>query len=427
MRLPRGLAWIGLIASVACSAKAAGTAPATTIPASGAPAIPLIAPATTVTSTIPSTTTTTRPAVPGGVVVSVIDHGAVPNDDGDDQSAIQRAIDAAPEGATVVFPAGTYRHSDVLNVRTKGVTLWGYGATVEATDPMRNAIILRGDKTTIAGFTLVDAATVRRSAEEQMAVSVHYTNESVVRDNTIRGASSAGIFVWGASNYAVLNNTVENTMSDGIHSVGGANNGLIEANTLRGVGDDCVAVVSYISERAMSHNITIRNNSCERGKARGVSVVGGTDVVIEANTIVASGAAGIYLASEPSYDTYAAKRVKVIANRLVGVNTNAAIRHGAIFIWGRAGSASTSDGTMYTLQNEDLLIKANTIIDTAAGAADIVAQGSYSYRVNVIANVTSGLRLDHYIELQSDQYNLVGELSNTIAVADHVGNPASLP
>ena len=320
------------------------------------------------------------------MLVSVVDHGAIPNDERDDQAAIQDAIDAAPAGATVVFPAGTYQHSNVLNVPTKGVKLWGYGATLVGTDARNHAIILRGDNTEISGFTLLATPAGRLHAEEQMGISLHYSTGSTVRDNTVRGTSSAGIFVWGATNYAVRNNIVENTMSDGIHSTGGANNGIVEGNKLRNVGDDCFAVISYIGG-SLTHDITIRNNSCVGGKARGASVVGGTNVLIQGNTIEASGAAGVYLASEPSYNTYAAKQVRVIGNVLKGVNVNPAIRHGAIFIWGRDGSAALDTGGSATLQNEDILIQANTITDTVGGAADIVAQGAYSYRVNIVAHM----------------------------------------
>ena len=383
---------------------------------------------TTTSKPVAPTTTATAPtSAPTGVLVSVLDHGAIPNDGSDDQVAIQDAIDSAPAGATVVFPAGTYHHSDLFNVRTAGVTLWGYGATLVATNPNRHAIILQANNTSVLGFTLVGSPTVRLSAEEQMGIALHFTDGSQVRDNTVRGTSSAGIFIWGASNYAVLNNIVENTMSDGIHSVGGANHGLVEGNTLRNVGDDCFAVVSYIQERRMTNHITIRNNSCVGGHARGVSVVGGTDVLIEGNTIEASGAAGIYLASEPSYDTYAAKRVRVIANTLRGVNTNAAVRHGAIFLWGRAGSATTEDGTSYTLQNEDILIQGNTITDTAVGAAHLVAQGTYSYRVNFIGNATSGSRQHSYIELADGQYNMVDDTHNGSPVSKHIGDASILP
>ncbi len=390
------------------------------------PPITTIAPPPTPTIARPPTTTTPR-SQPTGVIVNVTDFGAVPNDAKDDQDAIQRAIDSAPPGATVVFAPGAYLHRDVIEVHTTGVTLWGYGASLDGTNRQKHSVVLIGNKTSILGFTIFSHPTERLNAEEQMGISIRFSDGSVVRDNTVRDTSSAGIFIWGASNYAVLNNVVENTQSDGIHSVSGSHNGLIEGNRLRNVGDDCFAVISYIDEGLMTRDITIRNNSCVGGKARGLSVVGGTDVLMIGNRIEASAAAGVYLASEPSYDTYAAKRVQVIANTFIGVNTNKDIYHGGVFIWGRSGSASTKDGTVYSLQNEDILIRDNTITNTVVGSAQIVAQGADSRRVNIAGNVLTGSKSPTRIDLASNQYNLVRNTNNGSPIADHIGDASNLP
>jgi parallel beta-helix repeat protein len=404
---------------------------------------PTVAPTSTTAAPVPTAPTTTAalaplpapapaPApradtqTPTGPTISVLDFGAVPDDGRDDQAAIQQAIDRAAPGTTVVFPPGVYHHSALLQVRADRVALWGYGASVIGTNNEKHAIVLWGDYTSVVGLTVSANPQGRLHAEDQMGISLHYTKGSVVRDVTVRNTSSAGIFIWGSTDYQILDNVVENTMSDGIHSVGGARNGLVQGNRLRNVGDDCLAVISYISERRMSGNITIRDNSCVGGKARGISVVGGEDVLIENNTIEASAAAGIYLASEPSYNTYAAHRVQVRGNRLIGVNTNSAIRHGAIFLWARSGSETTSDGTRHSLQNEDILVQDNEITNTVNGAANLVAQGSDTLRVNFVGNRTNGGR-HAYLELRKDQYNQVSEVDDGQPVADYVGNAAILP
>lgn len=389
----------------------------------------------TTTTKAPVTTTTKAPtgskaptttAGPTGVLVDVTAYGATPGDGSDDQDAIQAALDDAPEGATLVFPAGEYRHRGVLNVRTDGLTLWGYGATLTGTDATSHAVILFGDRTSVLGFTVQSTPKGRLSAEQQMGIALHYTSGSVVRDNTVRNTSSAGIFIWGAGDYVIKNNVVENTMSDGIHSVGGAHDGLVEGNKLRNIGDDCFAVISYVPEGEMSHDITIRNNSCTGGKARGISVAGGVHVLIEGNTIEASAAAGIYLAADASYNTWGAYDVTVRNNTLRGVNTDGAIRHGAIFLWSRSGAATASDGVSYAFDNHDLRIVDNTITDTKNGAADLVAIGSWGARITFRGNVATGSRPYSYLELRGDAYNLVGGTSNGKAVAEHIGDAAHL-
>lgn len=409
------------------------TTGSTTTTDGGRAALSQAAPATTTTKA-PVTTTTAKPtttkspapAAPTGVLVDVTAYGATPGDASDDQVAIQAALDDAPAGATVVFPAGEYRHSGLLNVRTDGLTLWGYGATLTGTNASKHAIILFGDRTSVLGFTVQNTTNGRLSAEDQMGIALHYTSGSVVRDNTVRGTSSAGIFIWGAGNYVIANNIVENTLSDGIHSVGGAHDGLIEGNKLRNIGDDCFAVISYVPEREMSHDITIRNNSCTGGKARGLTVAGGVRVLIEGNVIEASAAAGVYLAADASYNTWGAYDVTVRNNTLRGVNTNSSIRHGAIFLWSRSGAATASDGVSYAFDNHDIRIIDNTITDTKNGAADLVAIGSWGARITFRGNVATGAKAYSYFELRGDAYNLVGGTNNGNAVAEHIGDAAHL-
>ena len=62
---------------------------------------------------------------------------------------------------------------------------------------------------------------------------------------TIQGGASAGIFVFGGSSVAIVGNTVEATLADGIHTTYGSTNVLVRGNTVKNTGDDLIAVVSY--------------------------------------------------------------------------------------------------------------------------------------------------------------------------------------
>lgn len=78
-----------------------------------------------------------------GPVFSVTDYGATGNDDSDDQSGIQKAIDAAARagGGVVFFPSGTYRlwttrgNVEPIRVRSSGIVLRG------ATGPGPGAVL----------------------------------------------------------------------------------------------------------------------------------------------------------------------------------------------------------------------------------------------------------------------------------------------
>ncbi len=74
-----------------------------------------------------------KPGVPGGIPVypafasvTAAPYGAKGDGRADDTSAIQKAIDACPEGKAVLLPAGTYRLTATLTV-TRGIVLRGEG------------------------------------------------------------------------------------------------------------------------------------------------------------------------------------------------------------------------------------------------------------------------------------------------------------
>ena len=61
-------------------------------------------------------------------VIDVITYGAIPNDSADDSSAIQNAINAAPDNSTIYFPRGTYLLSGITINNRSGLTLLGDGS-----------------------------------------------------------------------------------------------------------------------------------------------------------------------------------------------------------------------------------------------------------------------------------------------------------
>jgi hypothetical protein len=63
-------------------------------------------------------------------VIDVTTYGAIPNDSADDSSAIQNAIDAAPDNSTIYFPRGTYLLTGVRLHNRSGLTLSGEGSTL---------------------------------------------------------------------------------------------------------------------------------------------------------------------------------------------------------------------------------------------------------------------------------------------------------
>lgn len=68
-----------------------------------------------------------RTAAPAATVAART-FGAVPDDDGDDFAALQKALDALSPGGTLLLEKGTYLLSGPLNISVPGITIQGAGA-----------------------------------------------------------------------------------------------------------------------------------------------------------------------------------------------------------------------------------------------------------------------------------------------------------
>lgn len=284
----------------------------------------------------------------------VTDFGAVPNDNRPDDAAIAAALAALKPGDWLVFPPGRYLQAGNIEVHTPGVTLWGVGARLHATDARNHALSLRASGVRLYGFTLSAVTDVRRSAAEQSRVNV-YQDESapgLLSGNVLRGltitdwpaegainsAGSAGILIFGARNFLVAENTVRRTLADGIHVTGGSRQGWVLSNTVQDTGDDMIAVVSYRGdvvrpgERANSgpataqvSDVLVAGNSVTGSYwGRGIAVVGSQHVTVCANRIArVTRAAGLLLAQEgaEAADTPGLSDVRVLHNQIDQIQT----------------------------------------------------------------------------------------------------------
>ncbi len=280
----------------------------------------------------------------------------------DNTVAIQRALDALKAGQWLVFPAGRYRHALRLVVAREGVTLSGYGATLHASNPADQAILIQASGVCVQGFTLTAATDRRRDAPWESRIAIWRDGAGLppltdvqVRDNRIiesgppgtalaNSSSSAAIFVHRVHRFLVAGNEVRRSLSDGIHITGGARHGRVLYNTVRESGDDMVAVVSYLvqgdaqddpperiaselqqrRERELVQDVLIADNDVAgQYWGRGISVVGGEQVTIARNRIDATThAAGIYIAREQGWGSFGVRQVLVAGNHISRVQTS---------------------------------------------------------------------------------------------------------
>lgn len=298
------------------------------------------------------------PQLPAGGLIDVTDFGAVPDDDGDDAVFIQRAINSARQGQWVYFPPGRYLQSKSLSVLQPGITLWGQGATLHATNPSDQAIFLKADNSRIYGFTLTAVTQGRRTEPWTTRISAFGLEASsrfirgiVIQGNRIvpaqeasgtptsQSASAAGILLLAVRDFTVADNVVRRSLADGIHVTGGSVNGRIVGNRVSETGDDMIAMVSYLAndwrqqmanqsgwmlhhrEGTLVRNVWVSGNTVSDSFwGRGISVVGGEDVSIVNNDIArVSTAAGVLVARENGYHTYGVRNVLVQSNRISDV------------------------------------------------------------------------------------------------------------
>lgn len=269
-------------------------------------------------------------------MISILTCGATANDGTDDLSAINTcASQAKAQGKALYVPAGNFILSDVLTL--DGVSMFGAGinaTTLTSTDPSNGSIDIEGDNVTLSSLKHVYATVVPRDGSnlQQNSITVigatHFTIDNVY----VYKASGAGILIRESENGTVQNNKVDSTNADGIHMTLGSSFITVDNNYVTGVGDDTIAVVSYLTDGTRVHDITIQNNDVGyHSLARGITVVGGVNVTIANNSINNTDFAGIYISAEAEWNTYGVDDVTITGNTidhcglLVGAHPNVLI------------------------------------------------------------------------------------------------------
>ncbi|MBI1862627.1 right-handed parallel beta-helix repeat-containing protein [Candidatus Microgenomates bacterium] len=367
----------------------------------------------------PTTGTTT--------LINIKDYGARGDDTVDDTTAIQSALNAANPGETVIVPIGIYLQTNTIDIPS-GITLKAEqaGATIKATNPDKQAIYLRGRDSAIVGMTLTSTATVRRESDWHHRIVLEHSTGTRVLNNIVDGGSAAGIFATHATNYQIIGNTVKNTLADAIHNTNQSSYGEVRDNIVDTSGDDGVAVVSYIKDGGYTHHIAVTHNSITSPKARGISVVGGTNVTIDNNSITHTRAAGMYIASEDSYQTYAAKDVTATNNTIDQSNYETTIEHAGIFISGRDGTANLDTGAIVNFINERIRFDHNTIKNTLAKNWHIALLRPFSNHISILNTTIIGdaAKTPMLIDVPAAQYNTQGNTFNGVQLPSHLGDPS---
>lgn len=211
------------------------------------------------------------------------DHGAVGNGTTDDQAALVAWLGALQPREVGRLGAGkTYAHSGKLTLAAADVTLECTGARLRAT--VAGAACFR-IASTAARYRLVDfthevvGATTRIDTNFDSCPLLidGAPGGELIRPRT-SGSAGTGMFLYGPDGFRVVDPVVDRSFADGFHMTQGARNGIVIAPRINRAGDDGVAVVSYDADAVACSNITVVSPVVEHCHARGVSIVGGTDI-----------------------------------------------------------------------------------------------------------------------------------------------------
>jgi parallel beta-helix repeat protein len=270
----------------------------------------------------------------------------------DDAAAITAAIASAKaKGLPVSLPAATCAYGAVLTLDGTKMIGRGDSSVLWALDPFHAAIFVRGSGTEVRNLKLTGVKPTKRDPPWEGVRIVLFGASNFVVDNvTIDGSTATGIqTARGATQGVISNNRISNTLADGIHITGQASYITITGNVIDGTGDDGIAVVSYQRDKGVSHHITAVRNTVSNNKGgRGMSVVGGSDVLYEQNRISNSGRyACLYLAQEDAWKTLPISNVIARNNTLSNCGSTVT-GHAAVMLF----ADSAANAGVQILRNE---------------------------------------------------------------------------
>lgn len=315
---------------------------------------------------------------------NIVDYAAKGDGATDCTSAIRATFaDASRSGGIVHIPPGEYAFSDTLLVGSRVTVIASDGSSLIAKSH-RQAVTLTGDAIAIRGLRLRSDAKRRRVENFAHAITAVNARNVLIEECMIEGGNAAGIYLQGCQDFVVRNNRITRTLADTIHVTDGSVAGIVTGNVCSLGGDDGIAVVSYVPQGKRCRDISIVDNTISSGSARGIAVLGGERVRISGNRIHDTRWAGIYIASESSWNTYSASDISVEGNRLSAVNRKSDRgTHACITVLGRAGASPAGTGAIPN-QNHSIYLIANFINGDGKGGIRV---DQFARSITVVANV----------------------------------------
>ncbi len=337
-------------------------------------------PITPTNSTTPTTTPTT-PTIPGNSI-NVKNYGAIGNGVADDTAAFRAAIAAATSGKTIGVPAGTYKISSTIDVKS-GITLIGESSALYMPPKGSSTAILDVGGTnnvSISGIKLISDSTNE------------YTDSLVVGINSSEGLSDL----------TITNLRTEN-LHKGIKIGSGPTSYRIFINGWTSVGDDQSLYLANVSNSTFNNlNLNCFTRSFyESGYKNHVIYLERGNDGLTFNNIRVSGGTG---QSIHMYHESTVNSKNIAFNHLVLNNPNSGIvvkRYNNVTFSDLVGSISSAVGEQEFFVAE---LADNIKIDgfnVAGGSAALYSNGS-------LTNVTMVNGTYHQSKFVQNQVSIIG-------------------
>lgn len=313
--------------------------------------------------------------------INVLDYGAKGDGDSDDTIAIESAARAARLARKPLYlPRGVYAHSGLVTLN--GITVFGDGdvSVVLSTDQNasrpQHAVVLTGDDVQLHLIAVkTQWSGSRQPNYEACGILIRNAQNFRVSNVRITASACAGVATQMSKNGLISTCKVERTAADGITLTNGSSGNSIRGNQVTETGDDCISVVSYLSD-AVCQGITISENIVTNGGARGITVAGGLDILISKNRVIHSKNAGIQICTDASHSTRGASNIHAIKNTVDYCGSEKPY-YGAVNL---AGSKEQPVS--------DVLIKENIVTNSNNDCIQLGAGGGvFLNNISVISNI----------------------------------------
>jgi parallel beta-helix repeat protein len=238
-------------------------------------------------------------------------------------AAFQTAFTNYPTGQITV-PAGTYAIDNSAGWLTvnnfSGSLVFEGGATLMFTsNEMGGLLFIGGSGATITGLTAnySTVPTYRNSPNEMIKFSG--TTNTTVTNITVYNSPAAGILFYDSVNPKVTNATVIDSWADGLN-FSNCQNAQVTNLTTENTGDDGLSFLNYEQYPNLTGGLA-QNISITNSQARGIAVVGQSNVTVNGFQVKGTASSGVLVAQDTYYNTRIPANVLIENGTISGAGT----------------------------------------------------------------------------------------------------------